>query len=261
MGSWLPLTDYSIKYKVSVSTLRRRIKTEDLKFRLQDGKYFIIDEPISTHQGEHRPSQDQDATLVGTSMDRKKDRHHRDSHKDGQQEPAASEGGDDEFTTSPKNFLRMSKVGVVSSLSSSQKSAQSSNSHQSNVGDGSNVSNGSNSANGAMSGSGSGRDSNIIPNRDSGRGSNRDSGRELGRDLNRDANRDAIREGHRDSSREEPVLAAANKLLNELKKAYSQILNEKEQHIMQLREEVADLKTLARVLEDENIRLRNLKHT
>lgn len=52
-----------------------------------------------------------------------------------------------------------------------------------------------------------------------------------------------------------PILSAANRLLTELKKAYSQILQEKEEHILQLREEVTDLKTLVRVLEGENDKL------
>ena len=51
-------------------------------------------------------------------------------------------------------------------------------------------------------------------------------------------------------------MTAANKLLNELKKAYTQILQEKEEQIFQLKEEVTDLKTLVRVLESENDRLK-----
>jgi hypothetical protein len=49
---------------------------------------------------------------------------------------------------------------------------------------------------------------------------------------------------------------ATQSLLNEIKKAYSLILQEKEEQILQLKEEVADLKTLVRVLEDENSRLK-----
>jgi hypothetical protein len=48
-------------------------------------------------------------------------------------------------------------------------------------------------------------------------------------------------------------------LLNEIKKAYSLILQEKEEQILQLKDEVADLKTLVRVLEDENNRVKNLQ--
>lgn len=46
-------------------------------------------------------------------------------------------------------------------------------------------------------------------------------------------------------------------LLGEIKKAYSLILQEKEEQILQLKEEVADLKTLVRVLEDDNNRLKS----
>ena len=58
------------------------------------------------------------------------------------------------------------------------------------------------------------------------------------------------------ANKDEPILTAANKLLNELKKAYSLILQEKEEQILHLKEEVSDLKTLVRVLESENDRLR-----
>lgn len=50
---------------------------------------------------------------------------------------------------------------------------------------------------------------------------------------------------------------ATQGLLNEIKKAYSLILQEKEEQILQLKEEVADLKTLVRVLEDDNDRLKS----
>lgn len=53
-----------------------------------------------------------------------------------------------------------------------------------------------------------------------------------------------------------PVLATANRLLTELKKAYSLILQEKENAILMLKDEVSDLRTLVRVLEFENDRLK-----
>jgi hypothetical protein len=148
VDSWLPLTDYATKYKISVSTLRRRIKAEDIKFRFEDGKYFIMDEPVGTHQRIHRPSQDSDPTLVGT-------------HQGNVSEQAAA-----------SNMI-------------SEKMAK--------------------------------------------------------------------------AQKDEPILTAANKLLNELKKAYTLILQEKEEQILYLKEEVTDLKTLVRVLESENDRLKGYK--
>lgn len=133
LGLWLALTDYSTKYKVSVSTLRRRIKAEDINFQLRDGKYFLIDEPMSTHL-KHRPSQESEVEMMGAHI------------------------------ATPKSDKYFSH----------------------------------------------------------------------------------------NMSKDEPILTAANKLLTELKKAYTQILFEKEEQILRLKEEVSDLKTLVKVLESEN---------
>lgn len=40
---WMLLTDYSNKYKISISTLRRRIKAKQIRFRLDGGKYYLLD--------------------------------------------------------------------------------------------------------------------------------------------------------------------------------------------------------------------------
>src|SRR5437868_263999 len=40
-GVWLSIADYSLYKKVSVSTIRRHIKTNILKYKEEDGKYFI----------------------------------------------------------------------------------------------------------------------------------------------------------------------------------------------------------------------------
>lgn len=156
-GSWLPLTDYSTKYKISVSTLRRRIKADDINYRFEDGKYFIMDEPMGTHQRVHRPSQESDLALVGAHQGMMK--------------------GNDTMSASSKDDLKAQDL----------------------------------------------QDKSVKANKD------------------------------------EPILTAANKLLNELKKAYTQILQEKEEQIFQLKDEVSDLKTLVRVLEQENDRLKGFK--
>lgn len=158
--SWLPLTDYSTKHKISVSTLRRRIKGNDIKFRFEDGKYFIMDEPMGTHQRVHRPSLESDLALVGAHQGMMK--------------------GQDNIMSASSNAK---EEMVVQDLA--EKTVK----------------------------------------------------------VNKD----------------EPILTAANKLLNELKKAYTQILHEKEEQIMYLKEEVTDLKTLVRVLESENDRLKGFR--
>ena len=51
---WLSLIEYRNKYKISVSTLRRRIRENAIKFQLVRGKYFVFDEAIET-KGEAEP--------------------------------------------------------------------------------------------------------------------------------------------------------------------------------------------------------------
>lgn len=43
MSQWLPLVDYAVKKGVSLSTLRRQIKSNRVQHRLDKGKYFILD--------------------------------------------------------------------------------------------------------------------------------------------------------------------------------------------------------------------------
>ncbi len=142
VSNWLPLTEYSSKYQVSISTLRRRIKAEDIKYQFADGRYLILDQPQ-----EHRPS------------------------------PAMS-------PSLKKPPVEQSPVGASTSTQLDHVPIQ-----------------------------------------------------------------------PVQTTQDEPILAAANRLLTELKKAYTQILQEKEEQIMHLKEEQADLKTLIRVLEAENDRL------
>lgn len=133
--SWLPLTEYSLKHDVSISTLRRRIKAENIRFRFEDGKYFILDEEVAkVDSQEHRPSLKSEV--------------------------------------SAKNQQATTATGY------------------------------------------------------------------------------SLEPG-------ESVISAANKLLADLKRAYTQVLHEKEEQIMTLKEEIVDLKTLVKILESENERLRD----
>lgn len=136
---WLPLAEYSMKHKVSISTLRRRIKADDIQNRLEDGKYFIFDtDPTATTTT---------TTPVENKVSNATAEAHRPSHKS---------------------------------------------------------------------------DSSAVA--------------------------DAKSDG-------ESVITAANRLLTDLKKAYTQVLQEKEEQILSLKEEISDLRTLVRVLESENHRL------
>lgn len=43
LDNWLSLNEYSNKYQVSLSTLRRRIKSDGVEFTFRYGKYFLKD--------------------------------------------------------------------------------------------------------------------------------------------------------------------------------------------------------------------------
>jgi hypothetical protein len=44
MSAWIPLMDYAIKKSVSISTLRRYIKSNKIKYRTENGKYMLWDD-------------------------------------------------------------------------------------------------------------------------------------------------------------------------------------------------------------------------
>ncbi len=158
---WLPLTEYSSKYQVSISTLRRRIKADDIKYVFRDGRYLISDQPR-----EHRPS-----PTSRPSLEKSPGNHNPVKNSPS---PAASE-------ETKKNAAGLETSDAHSRL-----------------------------------------------------------------DVHLE---DRILE------KDEPILTAANRLLTELKRAYTQILQEKEEQILHLKGEMANLKTLVRVLETENDRL------
>lgn len=41
-GLWLPLTEYAVKSGISLSTIRRKIKSNALTYRLENGRYLIL---------------------------------------------------------------------------------------------------------------------------------------------------------------------------------------------------------------------------
>jgi hypothetical protein len=152
-----------MKHHVSISTLRRRIKADDINFRFDDGKYFILDEAPQTQKVEaeaHRPSPKSEAFVSNGSE--------------------AFVSGRNDVSVTAHAAAGDTTARTASELAVLQMSTE----------------------------------------------------------------------------KGESVLTAANKLLIDLKKAYTQVLHEKEEQIMNLKEEVIDLRTLIKVLESENSRLR-----
>lgn len=158
--SWLPLAEYSMKHQVSISTLRRRIKAEDIQYRFEDGKYLILDDETNqVNADEHRPSLRSDA----------------------QPKSAVHQKTVSAQAQGPEHHL-------ANQVAAAQAAA-------------------------------------------------------------------AVNSNSQDAG--ESVITAANRLLTDLKKAYTQVLQEKETQIQSLKQEVADLNTLIKVLEFENEKLRN----
>ena len=44
MSNWLPITEYSVKSGMSISTIRRKIKARALRYKLDNGKYLVFDD-------------------------------------------------------------------------------------------------------------------------------------------------------------------------------------------------------------------------
>lgn len=179
-SSYLPLTEYSSKYKVSISTLRRRIKADDIKYIFEDGKYLIMDEPVGTHQKVHRPSLSSEQTFLA--------------------EPPPNPSIQEKRNPAPKMVTGLPPKSSAASNHSATAQTP---------------------AEGTISPAVSAQWHAEIQNLSN-------------------------RENH------EPILTAANRLLTELKKAYTLVLQEKEEQILHLKEEITDLKTLIRVLESDS---------
>jgi hypothetical protein len=57
-NGWLALNEYSAKYRVSLSTLRRRIRSGEVQSRFEEGKYWLRDAPLARqHKSVHIPEE------------------------------------------------------------------------------------------------------------------------------------------------------------------------------------------------------------
>ena len=233
METWLPLTDYSSKYKISVSTLRRRIKTDEIKYHFQDGKYFIFDEPAknSIKSGPSLDALESDLAYDDDEMLSDLDGNGAaveiDKAYSGLQQPVnLSQAYNPDFLENLKKSAnsRLPQVKMQQGALSQQtiRAAK-------------------------------------AVNIDEEYYFKKEQAAVEQIEMSASAESATIKEFSDKISKigtNEPVLTAANKLLNELKKAYTQILHEKEEQMMILKEEVSDLKTLVKALERENERLK-----
>ena len=45
LKGYLPLNEYSSKFRISLSTLRRRIRADEIEYRFEGGKYWLAERP------------------------------------------------------------------------------------------------------------------------------------------------------------------------------------------------------------------------
>ena len=206
---WLPLTDYASKYRISVSTLRRRIKNEQIKHRFDEGKYMLLD--LIPDQLDHGFLQQQPLEPVLTPISAAQFLRNLGFTKP-QQEFDVAKALDSEPV-----FVKMDSQPLDMTTHESKMDIQpqdlDSQSQQ------------------------------VTEELDS-------------QIEDVDSQIEVAGEAVTTQNTEEPLLTSATRLLSELKRAYMNILQEKEESIIQLKEEVSDLKTLVRVLEDDNERMR-----
>jgi hypothetical protein len=155
--NWLLLTDYASKHRISVSTLRRRIKSHQIPFRFENGKYLLLDNDSESAEQNSEKN-------IGSIMSK-------------------TENITSDVRTQPAYSIPMNSLDFTESKSAENKSEE---------------------------------------------------------------------------AKDASSFSAATKLLNEMKRAYSQQLHEKDQQMINLKREISDLKTLVRVLEEDNDRMRSL---
>ena len=247
METWLALTDYSSKYKISVSTLRRRIKADDIKHHFQDGKYFIFDEPVKSSM-KSGPSLNsnlepelifEEEFLNGTER----------PLPTNQELPARFELAPPIYADRPyENRQQQVPQAQAYNPDFLENLKRSANSKLPQV----KMQQGALSQQSIRTAKAVNIDEEYYFKKEK---------EELApmTYLTAEAEPSNLKEFSDKISKigsNEPVLTAANKLLNELKKAYTQILYEKEEQMMILKEEVSDLKTLVKALERENEKLK-----
>ena len=68
MSNWLPITEYSLKNGISISTIRRKIKNKTLESKIENGKYFILDALTDYEINENKPDADGLVTFAENSI-------------------------------------------------------------------------------------------------------------------------------------------------------------------------------------------------
>jgi predicted site-specific integrase-resolvase len=68
-GQWLSLIEYATRNDVSLSTLRRHIKARKLRYKSENGRYFLWDERAARNGGQLEIQSAAGAPATGPSRD------------------------------------------------------------------------------------------------------------------------------------------------------------------------------------------------
>jgi len=73
-STWIPLLEYAMKKGISLSTLRRYIKAKKVQYRLENGRYLLLDdEGEMKNVATQSTSARDDSTLLRTDLQRAKE--------------------------------------------------------------------------------------------------------------------------------------------------------------------------------------------
>ena len=250
---WVSLTQYANKYNVSISTLRRRIKAQQVEFVYEGGKYLLLDRPLQ-HQkkvfdkGITRNTTNENLNIqkIGSlplnyqGLDLEPLDNLDNQEEDRSLPTDYPNKNVDEFfdpnenldaivapPQSDRNFGESIEKGLGKTLSETEKEILSD-----------------------------------LPPVHEVVSSSEETLSETEKKVLAVTRCDLLNEETVEkSSQVKDILATTNRLLEELKKTYSLILQEKEEQLILVKDEVADLKTLVCVLEDKNRHLGEQKTT
>lgn len=195
--NWIPLADYSAKYKVSISTLRRRIKNEQIEYAFDNGKYFLPDLNIRNISKAKKSFSQAAPPNASPKLSHQEEGMQLGQHFFGKDFLESLEESFEESNGAEAHDAFVSSFSFPTQPETPKSVA---------------------------------RNMSAIPA------------------INDD-------EELRRSETSESMKEVLDHMTKELKKAYSAILQEKEEQLFLLKEQVVDLKTLVNILESENKRL------
>jgi hypothetical protein len=68
-AGWISLNDYASKYKISLSTLRRRIRAGELEYEIENGRYWLPNQPTDTYKKTRQQMENSSMKMDGAHFD------------------------------------------------------------------------------------------------------------------------------------------------------------------------------------------------